>query len=257
MHIKVLSNLGIENKKKVKEQVERTSSVKRKWQEWTNCGRKPDHLQSVQNKPFKLFYDEKLKHDGTKFEVSDSLGVKELFLPTRGYKSLPRKQSEVIKKRPPTDSFLIRRPVGKAPAPAVHQEDILFKTFTKQLEFKLKNFPTIKEQYYFYQSNFPLLLDQYKEADRSKISIKRIRSPENAIDPELKRGIKVKSRLFDLKKDIDSLEEESDCEFETELRTGTFDPTSYPWNKKKRPFPPGKASRKSVDLLRKASLLDN
>ena len=209
------------------------------------------NLQTVQNKPFQSYYHQIGKELPVYTKKEEDKPPQ--FVPTKGYKKILGGKGSEILPRPSTTRFLIRRPASKVPAHPVKQEDILFKTFTRQLQFKLKNFPTTKEQYFFYRTNFPLLLDQLKEGEQNnKIPLKRTRSPENAISQELKRGIELQHRLFDIKWQIDELEREDDCEFETELRKDLFNPTKYPWNKGKRPFPPGKASKESKEILRKA-----
>lgn len=200
--------------------------------------RRSKTYQHIQNKPLHRYYTEldlrpERSHEESKPEVETTSQRKKLSAFLTSTDSLPR-----FVPRPKFEPTLLRRPTVVQTQPLL-EDDSMFKTFTKSVELKPRNFKTSTEQDIFYNKNYPLLLDAYPEEEKAAVPRKRAPTPEKPIAPDVKRAVTLLARLDNLEMAVDTLEKETeDIDFKTVLREDVFYPTIWPWNVGRRNYCP-------------------
>lgn len=137
------------------------------------------------------------------------------------------------RRRAPTPTFLILRPLVHKPLPLV-MTDGVFQIFERSVDLIVLPFDRSADAFKFYATHFPLLLRVNPVgADRTPSPKKRSRTPESPVTAFFSRKKGLIERLAELDYLLEVAEEETDddCTFVTELRDETFIPTEWPWNK--------------------------
>jgi len=142
-------------------------------------------------------------------------------------------EAERQRKRAATITFLFRRPTIEHSLPLPKDHDV-FLLLTKTIDLKAIPFKKTSESYEYYKTHFPLLLvANVQEVERCTTPSKRTRTPESPLTLMINRQRWLHMRLADLDCMVDQLKRETDDDtaFVTELYSGVFDPTTWPWNK--------------------------
>ena len=163
--------------------------------------------QSATSRPSR--HDKTHKHFQVLEKTEDYLSRSEPFLPL------------------PTDLTLLRRPTFVSALPVINRDVHILAQSLKPLVID----DSFNKTVMFYQTHYPLLLERRSDDGKEKIVTRRCVTPLDDATIAAKRAKGLNQRIVLFNQQLEHLETDADNEdFQTELKTDTFDPRQWPWN---------------------------